>query len=132
MAQPTWIPNTLRDLLPGLEPWIEGRANDPLAARLQDLFAPLEVVHFVGLFTLSAAVILISLRLLGTGLVEAPASATARTMRPWLNLGLALAAFNIPGRSAAPDTTTGARLIGYATILAWVSVGAGGRWIGLT
>src|SRR4051794_34510855 len=91
MARTHWIPDTLRDLLPGLGPWIEGRANDPLATRLQDLFAPLEVVHFVGLFTLSAAVILIGLRLLGTGLVEAPASVTERTMRPWLSLGLALA-----------------------------------------
>lgn len=283
MTQAHWIPNTLRDLLPGLEPWIDGRASDPLAARLQDLFAPLEVVHFVGLFTLSAAVILIGLRLLGTGLVEAPASATARNMRPWLNLGLALAlvsgalmgmtstadklykneaflwkmialiaavvisygalgptarqegrlgrgalaalvtglavwlfalllmlthkganvavfhliyaaaliafvglrgrwrwllgggaalliaalqlvthAFitdpyseayksanevfmwitglfvlalvgvNVSGRSAAPETTMGARLVGYLAILAWVTVGAGGRWIGLT
>jgi hypothetical protein len=91
MSRAHWIPDNFRQILPGLGPWIDGRATDPLATRLQDFFAPLEVVHFLGLFTLSSAVILIGLRLLGVGLVEAPASVTARTLRPWLNLGLALA-----------------------------------------
>lgn len=39
---------------------------------------------------------------------------------------------NILGKSAPKDSNALSRLIGYATILVWVTVGAGGRWIGLT
>lgn len=45
---------------------------------------------------------------------------------------LALALINITGKAAVKDSTPTARLIAYSTILAWVMVGAGGRWIGLT
>ncbi len=44
--------------------------------------------------------------------------------------GLALA--NIFGTAAAPGSNNFSRMIAYATILAWVTVGAGGRWIGLS
>lgn len=43
-----------------------------------------------------------------------------------------LSAANIAGLNAAEDSNKLSRLIAYATILAWVTVGAGGRWIGLT
>jgi hypothetical protein len=39
---------------------------------------------------------------------------------------------NILGKDRKADSTALTRLIGYATILVWVTVGAGGRWIGLT
>jgi hypothetical protein len=39
---------------------------------------------------------------------------------------------NILGKDSRSESTTLSRLIGYATILVWVTVGAGGRWIGLT
>lgn len=42
------------------------------------------------------------------------------------------AAANILGTAAPKDSNALARLVGYVTILVWVTVGAGGRWIGLT
>ncbi len=39
---------------------------------------------------------------------------------------------NILGKAAPKDSNATARLIGFAAILVWVTVGAGGRWIGLT
>ena len=42
------------------------------------------------------------------------------------------AVINILGATAPKDSTGLARLVGYTTILVWVTVGAGGRWIGLT
>ena len=45
---------------------------------------------------------------------------------------LSLIVLNIFGKGAARGSNAMARLIGYATILVWVTVGAGGRWIGLT
>lgn len=44
----------------------------------------------------------------------------------------AVVAWNILGRNAAPGSNPLARLVGYASILSWVMVGAGGRWIGLS
>ncbi|MEI7931497.1 MAG: DUF6644 family protein [Alphaproteobacteria bacterium] len=43
-----------------------------------------------------------------------------------------LATANILGRGASSDSNAFGRMIGYVTILAWVTVGAGGRWIGLS
>jgi hypothetical protein len=43
-----------------------------------------------------------------------------------------LIALNIFGKGAAKDSNTAGRFVGYATILVWITVGAGGRWIGLT
>lgn len=45
----------------------------------------------------------------------------------WI-FGMAIA--NIFGKAAAPGSSNFARMVGYATILVWVTVGAGGRWIG--
>ncbi len=45
---------------------------------------------------------------------------------------LALSLVNIYGKSAVAGTTNFGRMVGYATILVWVTVGAGGRWIGLS
>jgi hypothetical protein len=45
---------------------------------------------------------------------------------------VALMLLNIFGKAAPRDSNALARLIGYSTILVWVTVGAGGRWIGLT
>lgn len=47
----------------------------------------------------------------------------------WI-FGLAIA--NISGKGASADSNSFSRMIGYVTILAWVTVGAGGRWIGLS
>jgi hypothetical protein len=44
----------------------------------------------------------------------------------------ALVALNIYGRGAPQSSTAMARLVGYSAILIWVTVGAGGRWIGLS
>jgi hypothetical protein len=42
---------------------------------------------------------------------------------------LAMAGLNILGWKAREGSTTLSRLVGYTTILVWVTVGAGGRWI---
>lgn len=47
-----------------------------------------------------------------------------------LVFGLSL--LNIFGTAAAPGSNNFSRLIAYATIIAWVTVGAAGRWIGLS
>ena len=45
---------------------------------------------------------------------------------------LAMLGWNILGKNAAEDSTALSRFVGYCAVLAWVTVGAGGRWIGLT
>lgn len=44
----------------------------------------------------------------------------------------AMIVLNILGRSAQGDSRALTRLVGYTAILVWVTVAAGGRWIGLT
>lgn len=44
----------------------------------------------------------------------------------------AVVTLNILGKVGAKDSNSLARLVAYATILSWVMVGAGGRWIGLS
>ena len=43
-----------------------------------------------------------------------------------------LSVLNIFGRAAVPGSTSFARMTAYVTIIVWVTVGAGGRWIGLS
>jgi hypothetical protein len=85
------LPQTVQQLLPGISPWVDSLAVDPTARTLQDWFAEIEVVHFLGLFMLMACVILTSLRLAGLGLVEAPASTVYRNTRIWLHIGVIVA-----------------------------------------
>lgn len=85
------IPDNFKQILPSIDPWIEHLSTDPLAMALQNTFAQIEVFHILGLFALSAAVILVSLRLLGVGFVEAPPAALHRNTRLWLHLGVAVA-----------------------------------------
>jgi hypothetical protein len=81
------LPETFEQIIPSVSDWINSLATDPVAVSLQNVFAQIEVVHILGLFALSSCVLLTSLRLLGVGLVEAPASIIYRNTRIWLHLG---------------------------------------------
>jgi hypothetical protein len=85
------LPETFQKIVPSLGDWINSLATDPVAVELQNVFAQIEVVHILGLFAISACVILTSLRLLGVGLVEAPASVIYRQTRVWLHIGVVAA-----------------------------------------
>jgi hypothetical protein len=85
------VPNTIQQIVPSLGDWINGLATNPTAIALQNSFAQIEVIHVLGLFAISACVIFTSLRLMGAGLVEAPASTIYRNTRIWLHLGVVAA-----------------------------------------
>ena len=48
------------------------------------LFPVIEAAHLLGLSLLGGVVLIVDLRLLGAGLVGAPAALLARQLRPWL------------------------------------------------
>jgi len=85
------IPDSFQQIIPSLGGWIDSLATDEVAVALQGVFAQIEVVHILGLFALSACVGLTSLRLIGVGLTEAPASGIYRSTRWWLTIGVILA-----------------------------------------
>lgn len=70
----------------------------------------------------------------GTTDAQLTAYMNANKLFMWLSAAWVFGwvALNIFGVSAPKTSTSMARLVGYATILVWVTVGAGGRWIGLT
>lgn len=82
------LPETFQKIVPSLGDWINSLATNEVAVELQNVFAQIEVVHILGLFAISACVILTSLRLLGVGLVEAPSSVIYRQTRIWLHIGV--------------------------------------------
>jgi hypothetical protein len=82
------LPTTFEQIIPSLGPWVNSLATDKFAVSLQLWFAHIEVIHILGLFAIASCVILTSLRLMGTGLVEAPASSIARNTRIWLHIGV--------------------------------------------
>jgi hypothetical protein len=84
-------PHSFRDLLPGLEPWVDGLATDPTAMALQNAFAWIEIIHFLGLFCIGACVIAVSLRLIGVGIAETTPAGVLRNTRLWLHLGVVAA-----------------------------------------
>jgi hypothetical protein len=85
------IPDNIKQIVPSLDPWVESLSTQPFPIALQNLFAQIEVFHILGLFALSAAVILMGLRLLGVGFVEATPSSIHRNTRLWLHVGVAVA-----------------------------------------
>jgi hypothetical protein len=91
VATPPILPDSFQQILPSLGPWIDGLSTNPLAVSLQNVFAELEVVHILGLLILGAAVLLICLRLIGVGLVEASPSLIYRNTSGLLTLGVVLA-----------------------------------------
>jgi hypothetical protein len=82
------VPHAFKDIIPALEPWVDSLATDPLANALQNWFAEIEIVHFLGLFSIAACVIAVSLRLLGVGIREASPSEVWRNTRVWLHIGM--------------------------------------------
>jgi hypothetical protein len=85
------LPDSFEQIFPSLAPWVQGLSTSPLAVSLQSVFAELEVVHILGLFILASATLLICLRLIGVGLMEAPPSLIYRNTRVILALGVILA-----------------------------------------
>lgn len=85
------IPDSFQQIVPSLGAWVDSLGTDPLAVALQGVFAPLEVLHILGLFLLGCSVMLMSLRLLGVGFVEATPSSIWRNTRWFLHLGVVLA-----------------------------------------
>jgi hypothetical protein len=71
------------DLLPFFE-WCE---TTPLGLMVREsmwLFPAIEAVHLLGLCLLGGALLVVDLRLLGTGLTTTPVATLARHARPWL------------------------------------------------
>ncbi|CAN5234401.1 hypothetical protein BH11PSE2_BH11PSE2_21770 [soil metagenome] len=85
------FPENFQKIIPALGPWISSLNTNKLALFFQNLFAFIEIFHILGLFMLGGAVIMISLRLIGVGLVELPASQIQRSVRIWMTIGVVLA-----------------------------------------
>jgi len=77
------------DLLAFAE-WCESSGLGLVVRESVWLFPVIEAVHLLGLSLLGGSVLLVDLRLLGTGLVGTPASLLARQVRPWLTASVAL------------------------------------------
>jgi hypothetical protein len=71
------------DLLPFFE-WCETTTLGLLVRESVWLFPVIEAVHLLGLCLLGGALLLVDLRLLGTGLTGTPVATLARQTRPWL------------------------------------------------
>jgi hypothetical protein len=71
------------DLLPFFE-WCESTALGLVVRESVWLFPVIESVHLLGLCLLGGALLVVDLRLLGTGLTGTPVSTLARQSRPWL------------------------------------------------
>jgi len=84
---------TFEDLfkgIPGAAEFVSGMPKVWPISLLQDVYAPFGALHLVGLAMMGGAVILLSLRLMGAGLVEEQPSAMERNLRPWFIAGLLL------------------------------------------
>jgi hypothetical protein len=71
------------DLLPFFE-WCESTALGLIVRESVWLFPVIEAVHLLGLCLLGGALLVVDLRLLGTGLTGTPVATLARQARPWL------------------------------------------------
>jgi hypothetical protein len=71
------------DLLPFFE-WCESTALGLIVRESIWLFPVIEAVHLLGLCLLGGALLVVDLRLLGTGLTGTPVATLARQARPWL------------------------------------------------
>ena len=71
------------DLLPFFE-WCETTSLGLLVRESIWLFPVIEATHLLGLCLLGGALLVVDLRLLGTGLTGTPVATLARQARPWL------------------------------------------------
>ncbi len=71
------------DLLAFAE-WCESTGLGQIVRESVWLFPVIEAAHLLGLSLLGGVVLIVDLRLLGAGLVGAPAALLARQLRPWL------------------------------------------------
>ena len=77
--------------MPVVHQWVSNLKTTGIAALIQKIFAEMEVVHILGLFMLSACVILTSLRLIGVGLTGQKPSVIEKNTRMFLHIGIILA-----------------------------------------
>jgi hypothetical protein len=75
------------NLLPFFQ-WCEATALGTAIRESPWAFATIESVHLLGLALLGGSVLLVDLRLLGTGLRRAPVADLARDVQPWFNASL--------------------------------------------
>lgn len=71
------------DLLPFFE-WCESTALGLFVRESVWLFPVIEAIHLLGLCLLGGALLVVDLRLLGSGLTGTPVANLARQARPWL------------------------------------------------
>ena len=77
------------DLLPYFE-WIEATSLGNAIRQSLWLFPVIEAVHLLGLCVLGGTVLIVDLRMLGTGLRNHPIAQVAREARPWFLGALAV------------------------------------------
>jgi hypothetical protein len=82
---------TFQQLLPSLQPWVEGLATKPPATWVNGPtfgYASWEVGHILSLILIGGATILMNLRLLGAGVTEETPNEMYRSLRLWQNIGV--------------------------------------------
>ncbi len=83
--------HTFQQLLPKLQPWVEGLATTPVAVFVNGPtfgYASWEVGHVLSLILIGGATILMNLRLLGAGVTDESPSEMYRNLRLWQNIGV--------------------------------------------
>ena len=82
---------TFQTLLPQIQPWVEGLANEPPATWVNGPkfgYASWEVGHIVSLIMIGGTSILMNLRLLGAGVTDERPSEIYRNLRFWQTVGV--------------------------------------------
>ena len=82
---------TIQTLLPQIQPWVEGLANEQPALFVNGPkfgYASWEVGHIISLVMIGGTSILMNLRLLGAGVTNEPPSEIYRNLRFWQTVGV--------------------------------------------
>jgi hypothetical protein len=87
---------SFEDLFPAIKPWIEtlpglGKTKIFGETTLLDVFAVFGAMHLVGVALLGGCSILLNLRFMGAGLIDATPARIERGLRIWLITGIVLA-----------------------------------------
>ncbi|HVY87687.1 MAG TPA: DUF6644 family protein [Hyphomonadaceae bacterium] len=85
--------------LPGLQSWIEtlpllGKTKLLFGVTLLDIFALFGGMHLVGMALIGGCTILINVRFMGAGVIDATPQSMWKSLRPWVIVGVVLAIFS--------------------------------------
>lgn len=87
---------SFEELLPGIKDWVDslpalGKTKLLFDIKLLDIFAVFGAAHLVGMALLGGCSILLNVRFMGAGLIDATPAKIEKALRPWFRIGLVIA-----------------------------------------